>query len=182
MDERKTNLKALTKSILRHSKVKIKNRYYAENIQTSNCNRLTKQYLLCIMNAEEINMSVLEGFKIKRLITGSPYVSVTKNGVTFTRSALDKLNYAEKVNILMDEPTRRMAIRVSELNDEDSVPFVKNGDKKTLNVRWNNGEFTKELMDWVENPEMKNDGFKVYGEFIAEENALLFDFTKPLKL
>lgn len=127
-------------------------------------------------------MSVFDSFKPKRLVTGSPFVSVTKNGVTFTKSAVDKLGYPEYVVILIDEESHRMGIKPAIESNEDATLFVKNGDKKVPNVRWNNGEFTKELTAWVKDPEYKEKGFKVYGEYLPEEQALLFDFEKAQEI
>lgn len=128
-------------------------------------------------------MGVLDLFKPRKLVVGSPYLSVTANGVSLNKSAIDRLEYAEFVKILIDEEGKRLAIQISDSDDQDKVPFVNPDKKKEAQyVRWNNREFTKQLLNWAPNLELKENGFKVPGEYLLEEKAFLFVFSKAVPL
>lgn len=119
-------------------------------------------------------MDLLEGFKLINIAAGSPMVSITKNGVSFSRSAIAKINYPPYVHVMLDEVGARMAIIPSAL-DDDAMPFAK--DKKSRYVRWNNRDFTKRLLNLVSldlnSPDFK--GIRVESEYYPNENALIFN-------
>ncbi|NLB09413.1 MAG: hypothetical protein GX832_07080, partial [Clostridiales bacterium] len=83
-------------------------------------------------------MSILKNFKPFNFNEGVPYVSVTKNGITFNKSVTMKLDYPEHVLLLIDEETQRIAVQSCTKETPSAVPFYK-GKAKTnvLSVRWN---------------------------------------------
>lgn len=118
---------------------------------------------------------MLEGFKIVNLATGLPTLSITKNGVALNKSAIIKLDYAERVYLMMDEGGKRIAVQKCTDNDESSIPFYRK--QKSMMVRWNNADLEtqiEKMMNW----DLKIQGYKVAGEFLDEENALVFDLNK----
>ena len=128
-------------------------------------------------------MGILDTFKPKKLIVGSPYITISENGVSLNKSAIDRLDYAEYVKILLDEENCQLAIQICEANDPDKVPFVNSNKKKDAQyVRWNNREFIKQLLTWAPTQELKQNGFKVPGEYLSEEKAFLFIFIKAVPL
>ncbi len=128
-------------------------------------------------------MGVLDSFKPRKLVVGSPYLSVTANGVSLNKSAIDRLEYAEFVKLLIDEEGKRLAIQISDSDEQDKVPFVNPNKKKEAQyVRWNNREFTKQLLNWAPNPELKDKGFKVPGQYYQDEKAFIFAFEEAIPL
>lgn len=128
-------------------------------------------------------MGVLDSFKPRKLVVGSPYLSVTANGVSLNKSAIDRLEYAEFVKLLIDEEGKRLAIQISDSDDQDKVPFVNPGKKRDAQyVRWNNREFTKQLLNWAPNLELKEKGFKVPGQYYQDEKAFIFAFEEVIPL
>ena len=128
-------------------------------------------------------MGRLDSFKPRKLIAGSPFISVTRNGISLNKSAVARLDFAEYVRILVDEEARELAIQICDENDPDKESFVKPEKKEeTQYVRWNNREFTKQLLNWAPNLELKDNGFKVPGEYLSEEKAFLFVFSKAVPL
>lgn len=128
-------------------------------------------------------MGILDSFKPRKLVVGSPYISITENGVSLNKSTIDRLEYAEYVKILIDEDNRRLAIQVCDSDDPDKTSFVNATKKKDAQyVRWNNREFIKQLLAWAPNEDLKENGFKVPGEYLSEEKAFLFVFSKAVPL
>ena len=128
-------------------------------------------------------MGILDSFKPRKLIAGSPYISITSNGISLNKSAIDRLEYAEFVKILVDEEGRRLAIQVCDSSDPEKTAFV-NPDKKNeaQYVRWNNREFIKQLLSWAPNLELKEKGFKVSGTYYQDEKAFIFVFSEAVPL
>ena len=56
---------------------------------------------------EVCKMSVLDGFTAFNFDEGVPYVSVTRNGVTFNKAVVMKLNYPENVLLLISDAEKR---------------------------------------------------------------------------
>lgn len=126
-------------------------------------------------------MSILSTFKPKKLIAGSPFMTITENGISINKSGIDRLEYAEFVKILIDEEGKRVAIQVCDSGDPNRTQFVIQDKKDTTQyVRWNNREFIKQLLSWGPTEEFKSKGFKVPGEYLSEEKAFLFTFSEAV--
>lgn len=128
-----------------------------------------------IIQMEGITMSKLDGFKRVQLVVGSPYLTVSKYGISFNKSVLSQLEYPEYVLILEKTQDKQLAIKVAGTEEEGVQKFSKS--KQTLNVRWNNREYTKKLLHWGPN-DYQAVGFKVPGEYLEEDNAMFFDFSR----
>ena len=106
---------------------------------------------------------------------GAPYVSITKNGVTFNKSVIMKLKYPPYVVLLINPQTKQIAIQACDANTQNAVAFYKE-DKKSnvLSVRWNGRDLLntiKEMMNW----DYSSESYKVAGTLLGEESAMLFD-------
>ncbi len=126
-------------------------------------------------------MSMLEGFTVFNPKEGVPYVSVTSNGVTFNRSVVMKMQYADHVLLLFNEDTRKMAIQRCDRDTPNATPFYRPRKNEILSVRWNNKDLINtivKIMGW----DLTIEGFKVVGDLIREEDAMIFDLdtARPL--
>jgi len=120
---------------------------------------------------------MFEDFKIISLSVGLPSVSITANGVTFSKSAIVKLGKPAWVVLLMSEDTRQLAIKVCDKADEGATAFLRNRNAKNMMVRWNNRDLLQtieKMMKW----NLDDQGYKIMGEYFSSENALLFDMNK----
>lgn len=118
---------------------------------------------------------MLEGFKKFNVSIGTISISVTKNGISFSRTAVIRMEKAEYVCLYIDEQTKRIAIVQAQENEEGATKFYKN--QKTVAVRWNNTELLKticKMMEW----DLSSNLYKVEGEFIPEEKAIIFDLKR----
>ena len=68
-------------------------------------------------------MSLLDNFKPFNFNEGVPYVSITNNGMTFNKSVIMKLEYPERVRLLIDEETKRIAVQTCTQDTPNAAVF-----------------------------------------------------------
>lgn len=119
-------------------------------------------------------MSLLDGFELLETITGVPSMSISKNGVSFNRAAIEKLGCPRYVLTLIDKQGCRFAIVECSKNDRGARDFVKTERNISNGVRWNNHDLRatlEALMGW----NLSADSWKVEGKFSDQDRALIFD-------
>ena len=122
---------------------------------------------------------MLEGFKKVNLTSGLPYVSITDNGITFSKNAVIKMGKPKNVVLLMNEEKKMIAVQICDANEEGSIQFFKN--IKSINVRINNKDFIytlSRLMNW----NIKEEGYSILGDWYENEQVMIFDLTKAALL
>ena len=122
---------------------------------------------------------MLEGFRKVNLTSGLPYVSITDNGITFSKNAVIKMGKPKNVVLLMNEEKKMIAIQICDANEEGSIQFFKN--IKSINVRINNKDFIytlSRLMNW----NIKEEGYRILGDWYENEQVMIFDLTKAALL
>ena len=122
---------------------------------------------------------MLEGFKKVNLTSGLPYVSITDNGITFSKNAVIKMGKPKNVVLLMNEEKKMIAVPICDANEEGSIQFFKN--IKSINVRINNKDFIytlSRLMNW----NIKEEGYRILGDWYENEQVMIFDLTKAALL
>lgn len=119
----------------------------------------------------------LSRFRTVELIKGNPTISVTKNGITFSQAAIQKLAKPEFVEFLIDDENKIVAVVRKEKEGANCFHFYMQN-KKVLSVRISNKELKnqiREMMGW----DFSNDeGYKVEGEYDKENQALFFDLKE----
>ena len=118
---------------------------------------------------------MLEGFKRYDIAIGTPSVSITDNGMSFSKATIVRLGKPEYVIFLVDEKDKRIAIQKADRDDEGATQFYT--EKKIVSVRWNNKELLKmisSLMGW----ELSGNVYKADGEYIPTEEAMIFDLKE----
>lgn len=122
-------------------------------------------------------MSMFENFTTFNFNEGVPYVTVTKNGVSFNKGVIMKLNHPEYVLLLINATNKQIAIKACSSNDPNAIAFY-NEEKKSnvLSVRWNAKDLLNTLKD-IAGWDYTKEGYKVTGTLIPEEQAMLFDLN-----
>ena len=111
-------------------------------------------------------------------------LSVTKNGLTFSKGVVIKMGYPEYAKLLIDKNGKRIAVKSCDKNDPNATQFfsAEKKEKNTvLSVRWNSKDLLNTIrtfMEW----DLKTDSYRIEGFFIEEENAVLFDLNKATLL
>lgn len=121
---------------------------------------------------------MLEGFKQYNMTIGTASVSITENGIAFSKTTVVKMDKVQYVRLYIDENNKKIAIQKAKKEDEGSIAFYNN--QKIISVRWNNKELLKTvtgMMEW----NLSGTVYKVDGDYIAEEEAMIFDLKKAEK-
>ena len=91
---------------------------------------------------------MLEGFEPLRLVTGIPTMSITKNGVSFNKTSIEKLGCPPYV-----------------------IPMI---DRQGNGIRWNNNDLVatfENMMGW----KIAYMGMKVRGKYSENDKAIIFN-------
>ena len=121
---------------------------------------------------------VFENFKPYSITIGLPNVSITSNGMNFSKTAVAKLGNPKRIVFLLNEVGKQIAIKVCDDTDNYSVKFAKND--KLSSIRFNNKDLIQtieKMMGW----DFKSQGYRITGDYFGEENALLFDLNKAVE-
>lgn len=116
-------------------------------------------------------------FQLLEKVAGKPTISVTKNGVGFSKQALSRLNYAHFVLIYINKVDKQLGIKACSEGTPGAIKFIPDGKNKADSLRWNNPTFKDNIKSLV-SKELSTISFVCDGEYIDDEDALLFDFTK----
>lgn len=121
------------------------------------------------------------GFKEFDFEEGMPYVSITKNGITFNKGVVMKLGRPSRVVLLINSESKQIAIRGCDESTPRSNAFYKENDRGVVSVRWNSKDLLstlKDMMGW----NLDCESYRVEGQLLKEEGAMLFDFNNAEKL
>jgi len=123
---------------------------------------------------------MLSGFKPISITTGFPTLTLTKNGVGFNKAAILKMDGPHFVRVAINAEKNMLALIACDEDDEYATSFAKDG-KKTINVRWNSRDFANtiaEMSQW----DGTSRGKKVTGQYLPDENALIFDLNRAIDI
>lgn len=120
-------------------------------------------------------------FQLMEKVAGKPAISVTKNGVGFSKQVLSRLGYAHYVLIFINKVDKQIGIKACDAETPGSMRFVPESKEKVDSLRWNNPSFKDDIKSLV-SKELAEINFVCDGEYLEEEAALLFDFTKARPL
>lgn len=108
-----------------------------------------------------------------------PFITLRERSITFSKTAIEKLNYSAYVHMFIDKAGKKVAFQESEY-DEDAIPFYKEpAEGRSVLVRIADKKKTKLMLD-LSGVKGSEKGIRIYGEFISEEHLIGFDLTKPI--
>ena len=128
-------------------------------------------------------MGLLDKFHVygkKR--TGKIFISITSYGLTFSKSCIDSLSYADYVHVLFEDDGVRMAVAPCN-KDAEARTFVRDRNSPRAGfVRWTDRQLINYIID-LGGIEMGSKGVRIDGDYLASDNVLLFDLRNytPLK-
>ena len=123
----------------------------------------------------------LSQFRTVELIKGNPTISVTRNGITFSQAAIQKLSKPEFVEFLIEDKNKIVAVVKKDAETKNSFHFY-SSNKKVLSVRISNKELRNQILEIMDWDLSDGEGYKVEGEYDKENQALFFNLkeAKPL--
>lgn len=125
---------------------------------------------------------MLDGFEVVTFGNSGAAASITKNGVTFNKAALEKMNGTNYVTLMVNREKKQFAIKQCAQNDVNAMPFAVAIKPKAPSVRWNSKELLRmfsNLMSWDLE---KGKGYKIVGEYLKSEKAMLFDLNNAIPI
>lgn len=115
---------------------------------------------------------MLEGFEPYNMTSGIASISISENGVGFSKAAVTKMNKCPYAKVFIDRNNNRLAIQAAEKTDDGAVQFF--NEQKSGSVRWNNKELLKTLSQMMKLDFTKK-VYKVDGDYYPDEKAMIFD-------
>ena len=67
----------------------------------------------------------LDGFEVITFGNAGAFVSITRNGITFSKAALEKVNSAGHVTLLVNRETKQFAIKPCSPSEANAMPFYR---------------------------------------------------------
>lgn len=108
-----------------------------------------------------------------------PFITLRDRSVTFSKSAIEKLNYSPYVHMYIDKKAKKVAFQEAE-NDEDAIAFYKEPKEgRPVLVRISDKKKTKMMLD-IAGVEGSEKGIRFYGDYIEDEKVIGFDLSKPV--
>ena len=119
-------------------------------------------------------------FKPFDFTEGVPYISITENGITFSKGVVTKLGKPSRVELLINDIDKQFIIRACNINKICSNAFYKEN-SKTKYVRWNNKNLLMTIAN-IMDCDLSKYAYRVVGQYIIEEKAILFDLNNAVKV
>lgn len=119
-------------------------------------------------------------FKVFDFSEGQPHMTVTNNGVIFSKGVVAKLNKPQFIALMIDYDGKRIAIKSCNEHIKTSVPFYKS-DSQISYVRL----ASKSLLQEIENLtewNIKMYKYKIIGTLLRDDNAMLFDLKEATEI
>ena len=120
------------------------------------------------------------GFTAFDFSEGTPYVSFTKNGVTFSKAVTLKLGKPECVRLMINSDTKQIALQVCGRNADKAVQFYKQKKSGVLSVRWNARDLLSTFQRLLDT-DFESNGCRADG-VLVEPTIMLFDLSNPKPL
>ncbi len=117
-------------------------------------------------------------FKPFDFTEGVPYISITENGITFSKGVVAKLGKPSRVELLINDIDKQFIIRACNINKICSNAFYKEN-SKTKYVRWNNKNLLMTIAN-IMDCDLSKYAYRVDGQYIIEEKAILFDLNNAV--
>ena len=122
-------------------------------------------------------MGLFDGFESISVNTDRPFISLSKYGVTFSKSSVEMLGYPSHVKPMLNREKKQFAIIAAD-GETNASPFVKNEAAKTKGfVRWNQRSLVRNLGQYTNVENILETGIRVNGQYYPEENAIIYNLT-----
>lgn len=114
----------------------------------------------------------LSKFEVYKFSTGVSTMTISKSGISFSQTAVIRLEMATHVRLLINQVDKEIAIQQASSEDKQAMRFYR-ARKNAVTARWNYKDLIatlSDLMGWNTDEHT----YKVTGEFNASEKLILF--------
>ena len=117
-----------------------------------------------------------ERFQLVEKVAGKILITFKNGSMGFSKQLISKLDYPHYVRVFIDKQGKQLGIQVCDKDSDGATRFVPLTKNKVDSVRWHNPTFIKTIKGLVE-PSIMAGNFSVEGQYLDEENAVLFDMA-----
>ena len=108
-----------------------------------------------------------------------PFITVRERSITFSKTAIECLNFTPYVHMFIDRVGKRVAFQESG-DDENAVSFYKDPKQgRPVLVRISDVKKVRMLLE-LAGTEATEKGYRFYGEFVPDEKLIGFDLSNPV--
>lgn len=130
-----------------------------------------------IIQQEKGVQYMLEGFEKISIFSGRSFLSVTSNGLTFNKSAVQQLGTPKRVVFLLNSVQKKLAVQVcDDISDNDAIAFCQEEKIYENGLRINNRGLQQKLsgmMGW----DLEERNYRIDGTYFDEDRAMIFDMN-----
>lgn len=123
---------------------------------------------------------MLEGFVRLPILSGSSFISVTNNGINFNGNVVFHMQKAEYVSLLLNSKEKKIAVQKCNKDDEDKIPFFREGTNWKNGVRFNNREI-QQIIAMIMGWDLEKFNYRADGIYLDDEQAMVFDLSAARK-
>lgn len=110
---------------------------------------------------------------------GAPIISVASYGLTFSRSAVQKMGTPEYVILGYDKENKIIGIKTCDKSENKKIEFA--GKERGGNVRINSKSFIRFVFSYMENENLiQNRAARFVGVWNSDQQLMTLDLKKPL--
>lgn len=117
----------------------------------------------------------LTGFEVFDFSEGTPYFSITKNGMTFSKAVTLKLGRPTFARLLINAETKQVVLQACAEETPRAVPFYREKANEVYSVRWNSRDLIA-TFERLFGTTFENHGFRVEGALV-DSQTMLFDLN-----
>lgn len=118
-------------------------------------------------------MALLDSFEMVKDTKDGPFITLRNTTITFSKVAIECLDYAEYVHMFLDRQNQRVAFQPCDKDDSALAFYVKPEQGKQILVRITGKAKARMLMD-IAGIDDCGSGIRYYGTYHKEENLLIF--------
>lgn len=128
----------------------------------------------------KFDFSSLEFVTIENISVSSPILYINAKGITFTRGALDYLNYSSHALFMIDVKNRVFAARACKSTDSKAFKLSKPKEEQKATVFLSSKSLLEPIYKCIDNPITAGYRYKVTGFWVAEAKTLCFDLSEAV--
>lgn len=110
---------------------------------------------------------------------GTPIISVASYGITFSRSAVQKMGTPEYVMLGFDKINKVIGVKICDVNEKMKIPFASK--ERSGNVRLNNKDFIRFVASNMEDASIfEKNAVRFTGVWNDEQKIMTVDLKRPI--
>lgn len=119
-------------------------------------------------------MGELDSFQLYKEAKKNIFLTLRTNTISFSKAAIEAMNYAEYVHLLVNRKDGAVAIQACNPDADALHFFTQPKEGKQALVRWADKKLVN-MFSEVGGIVIPEKGVRIPGKYLADDNAILFD-------